>query len=117
MVNYLAAAQSFDLAAGLVPLYYAIGILALVFGGLWQLKRYNDKQREDFRKRGVQEQALSDKLDANTKAADKNTASIERMSEKFDSFSVDMGKRVTLLDYRVEQLEGKGPRPHGMSDS
>jgi hypothetical protein len=93
--------------AFLVPLYYMIGILIPLIGGLWALKRYADHQRQANVQQGVKEAQLSDKLEANTKAADKNTASIEKLGEKFDAFASAIDKRLTLTDYRVDRLEEK----------
>lgn len=106
MVSFLLAQGiSTSLENSLTPLYYGIGILALILSGLWALKRYTDHQRQENIKQGTREQQLSDKLDANTKAADKNTASIEKLGEKFDSFSSNIDKRLTLADYRIDKLE------------
>jgi hypothetical protein len=92
-------------SADFVPLYYGLSILALILSGLWALKRYTDHQKQQNIQQGTREQQLSDKLDANTSAADKNTASIERLGNKFDTFSSAMDKRLTLTDYRVDRLE------------
>lgn len=91
----------------LVPLYYLAGILIPLVGGLWALKRYADRQRQSSVERGVKEAKLSDQLEANTIASDKNTASIEKLGDKFDSFASAMDKRLTLTDYRVDRLEEK----------
>ena len=104
---FLLADSSSGIEASLVPLYYGIGILALILSGLWALKRYTDHQKEQLIQQGTKEQQLSDKLEANTKAADKNTASIEKLGEKFDTFSSAMDKRLTLADYRLDRLEEK----------
>jgi len=101
----MTVAQGANLSASLVPLYYVAGILALIAGGLWTLKRYADNQREQNILQGSKEATLVDKLEANTKAADKNTASIEKLGEKFDAFSSTIDKRLTLIDYRVDKLE------------
>jgi hypothetical protein len=100
-------AQSASLSDSLTPLYYAIGILLPIIGGLWALKRYADNQRQQNVQQGVREGQLVDRLDANTKAAEKNTASIEKLGEKFDSFSSAIDKRLTLADYRLDKLEEK----------
>lgn len=108
MVNILA--QGASVASSLDPLYYGLGILALIISGLWALKRYADNQRQQNITQGNSEQKLADKLDGVIAATDKNTASIERLSMKFDDFSRDLDKRLTLVDYRVKQLEnGKKP--------
>ena len=104
MVSFLAA-QSVDWAASLSPLYYGIGILALIISGLWALKRYADKQRQQNITQGNTDQRLADKLDAVVTATEKNTLSIDRLSAKFDRFSSDMDKRITLADYRIGRLE------------
>lgn len=105
MVNLaVALAEGFTFDT-LVPLYSGIGILALIFGALWTLKRYADHQRQENIMQGNREQSLADKLDLNTKAAEKNTASIEKLGEKFDTFSSAIDKRLTLVDYRVDKLE------------
>lgn len=91
----------------LVPLYYLAGILIPLIGGLWALRRYAEHQRQDSVQQGVKEAKLSDRLEANTNAAEKNTASIEKLGEKFDSFASAIDKRLTLTDYRVDRLEEK----------
>lgn len=93
------------ISADLVPFYYALCIIAMILGGFWALKKYGDRQRQSQLEQGAKEQQLADRLEANTKAADKNTASIEKMSDKLDSFSAAVDKRLTLVDYRVERLE------------
>lgn len=107
MVNaaLIASAATGSAMTELVPMYYGIGILALIISGLWALKRYTDHQKQQNITQGNREQQLSDKLDANTKAADKNTASIEKLGDKFDTFSSAIDKRLTLVDYRVDKLE------------
>jgi hypothetical protein len=105
----LASAATGGAVNELVPVYYGIGILALIISGLWALKRYTDHQRQENIQQGNREQQLSDMLDANTKAADKNTASIEKLGEKFDIFSAAIDKRLTLIDYRVDKLEENKP--------
>lgn len=108
MVSFLLAqGVGSGLENSLTPIYYGIGILALIVSGLWALKRYTDHQRQENITQGTREQQLFDKLDANTKAADKNTASIEKLGEKFDSFSSAIDKRLTLADYRLDKLEEK----------
>ena len=94
-------------SALLVPLYYLAGILIPVIGGLWALKRYADNQRKSSVEQGVKEAKLSDQLEANTIAADKNTASIEKLGEKFEVFASAIDKRLTLTDYRVDRLENQ----------
>jgi hypothetical protein len=100
-------AQGGDITTDLVPLYYAIGILGLIVGGLFTLKRYAASQRQRDVQQGIREGQLADNLAANTKAADKNTASIEKLGEKFDTFAAAIDKRLTLVDYRVDKLEEK----------
>lgn len=102
---YALMAASGSLSVSLIPLYYAIGILIPVIGGIWALKQYADHQREQNVQQGVREGQLADKIDANTKAAEKNTASIEKLGGKFDSFSSAIDKRLALADYRIEKLE------------
>lgn len=98
-------AQGASLASSLIPLYYGVGILIPIIGGLWALRRYAANQREQNVQQGVKEGQLVDRLDANTVAANKNTASIEKLSEKFDSFASNIDKRLTLADYRLDKLE------------
>jgi predicted negative regulator of RcsB-dependent stress response len=107
--NYLGLvlAQAASVSGDITPLYYAAALAALLIGGLWGLKKYADKQKEEFVQRGVKEQQLSDKLEANTRANEKNTSSIEKLGEKFDTFSSAVDKRLTLDDYRIDKLEEK----------
>jgi hypothetical protein len=105
MMVLAAASDSGSVSGDFVPLYYGLSILALILSGLWALKRYTDHQRQQLIQQGTKEQQLSDKLEANTKAADKNTASIEKLGEKFDTFSSAIDKRLTLADYRLDRLE------------
>jgi hypothetical protein len=98
-------AQGASLGASLVPLYYAVAIMVPIVGGFFALKRYADNQRKQNVQQGIREGQLVDRLDANTKAADKNTASIEKLGAKFDSFSSGIDKRLTLADYRIDKLE------------
>lgn len=107
MVNLILANGTTVTSDLLVPLYYLAGILIPLVGGLWALKRYAEHQRQSSVEQGVKEAKLSDRLEANTMAADKNTASIEKLGEKFDSFASAIDKRLTLTDYRVDRLEEK----------
>lgn len=100
-------AQGASLADSLTPLYYALGILVPIIGGLWALKRYADSQRQQNIQQGTREQKLADKLDSAIVSTDKNTASLEKLGEKFDSFSSAIDKRMTLADYRLDKLEEK----------
>jgi hypothetical protein len=112
----LVLAQGFSLTSSLMPLYYGLGILIPIVGGIWALRRYADNQRQQNISQGIREGKLVDNLEANTKAAEKNTASIEKLGEKFDSFSSAIDKRITLADYRLDKLEetvhGNGFKPH-----
>lgn len=108
MGNHLAlilAQGSSGTLGDLTPLYYGLSILVLICSGLWALKKYSDNQKQDSIQRAIREQALTDKLDANTRAADKNSTALERLGEKFDTFSSAVDKRLTLLDYRVDKAE------------
>lgn len=108
VVNFaFVVAQGQSLADSLTPLYYAVGILIPILGALWALKRYADSQRQQNIQQGAREAKLVDNLELNTKAAEKNTASIEKLGEKFDSFSAAIDKRLTLADYRLDKLEEK----------
>jgi FtsZ-interacting cell division protein ZipA len=108
-------AQNASADDNLTPVYYAIAILALIIGGLWALKKNNDKAKQELIQRGIKEQQLVDKLDANTQAAEKNTASLSKLGDKFDAFSSTIDKRMTLGEYRINKLEevtfnGKSPK-------
>lgn len=107
MVSLLLASGVPATPALLVPLYYLAGILIPLVGGLWALKRYSDNQRQSSVEQGVKEAKLGDRLEDNTIAAEKNTASIEKLGEKFDIFASAIDKRLTLTDYRVDRLEEK----------
>lgn len=107
MVSLLLASGVPVTSTLLVPLYYLVGILIPIIGGLWALRRYAEHQRQSSVEQGVKEAKLSDRLEANTNAADKNTASIEKLGEKFDSFASAIDKRLTLTDYRVDRIEEK----------
>lgn len=104
MFNILAQGTAVAVSS-LDPLYYGLGIVALIISGLWALKRYADQQRRQNILQGNSEQRLADKLDAVVTATEKNTKSIDCLSGKFDKFSSDMDKRLTLTDYRVSRLE------------
>lgn len=106
VVNFIMA-QGTSLSTSLEPVYYVIAILVPIIGGLWALKRWADNQREQNVQQGTREQKLADKLDATITATDKNTASLEKLGEKFDNFSSAIDKRMTLADYRLDKLEEK----------
>lgn len=108
VVNFaFIVAQGASLSDSLTPLYYAVAILVPIIGGLWALKTYADKQREQNIQQGTREQKLADKLDSAIVSTDKNTASLEKLGEKFDTFSSAIDKRMTLADYRLDKLEEK----------
>ena len=109
MVNWLTLGEPVSSSGinSLTILYYVVGIIAVIAAGLWGLKKYNDGQRDKWQKQGNKEQQLLDKLDQNINATAKNTAAIEKSSERLADFVTSVNDRFNVHDLRIMRLEDK----------
>ena len=101
----IAAQQAADGGGSLVPLYYVVSIGAVIVTALWALKKYNDREREKWLKRGKQEQDLSDRLEGVIESNTKLSASLDKLTQRFDGYATRMDAQMNGHDRRIEKLE------------
>jgi hypothetical protein len=93
------------MAADLTPLYYITGTGASIAAVLGGARSYYQRQRKRWTSEGAQQERHAKALEANTRASERNTATIERLGTKLDGF-IDEARR-ELLNHtsRIGHLE------------
>lgn len=101
----LAAQQAADNGGSLVPLYYIVSIGAVIVTAIWALKKYNDREREKWVKRGKQEQDLSDRLEGVIESNTQLRTSVDKLTQRMDGFTSNVNGQLNGHDRRIEKLE------------
>jgi hypothetical protein len=96
------------MAGDLTPLYYLTGIGSAIGGGLWAVRNYLNKQKKEWTAEGAKQANLSDKLDANTNAATRNTAAIESLTRELHDMALKTEERLNNHERRLDRIETKG---------
>lgn len=89
----------------LTPVYYLVGIGSTVVTGLYATRNYLSKQRDRWISEGSKENALAEKLDANTNAAQANTQAIQALSHEIKDLGQEVKQRLNGHDTRIDRLE------------
>lgn len=91
--------------ADLTPIYYLAGIATTVGSGLVGARAYLGKQRDRWITEGTKQASLADRLDANTKAADANTAALAGLGQQMQAFMTRTETTLNIHAGRLDRME------------
>jgi hypothetical protein len=93
------------MSADLVPAYYitgTLGSLAVVIGGA---RSYYARQKNRWTEEGAGAARMAEAIEHNTKAAERNTASLDVIGRQLGEFIAETVRRFERHESRLDRLE------------
>lgn len=98
------------MAADLVPAYYITGTLASLGVVLGGARSYYARQRKRWTEEGAGAARMAEAIEHNTRAADKNTASLDAIGKQLSDFIAETRHQFERHDSRLARLEDMSRR-------